>query len=256
MKINILGSHNCESQNTRFASILIDDSIAIDAGGVSSSLSFEAQQMIQAILLTHHHYDHIKDIPIIAMNYWLTETTIDIYSTQRTYDPLVAYLVNDKIYPNFFERPEEKPTINHTVIQPHQEIQIQGYSILALPVNHSGPAVGYQITAPDRKTVFCTGDTGPGLEECWQNVSPQLLIIEVTLSNRHEEWARSSRHLTPALLKEELLSFQKVKGYLPKVVTVHMNPFIEKEIGAEIKDMPGDLNSTITLGYEGMQIEI
>lgn len=256
MKINILGAHNCESQQARFASILIDDTIAIDAGGVSSSLSFEAQQTIQAILLTHHHYDHIKDIPVIAMNYWLTETTIDIYSTQRTYDILVAYLVNDKIYPNFFERPEEKPTINHTLIQPHQEIQIQGYSILALPVNHSGPAVGYQITAPDRKTVFCTGDTGPGLEECWQNVSPQLLIIEVTLSNRHEEWARSSRHLTPALLKEELVNFQKARGYLPKVVTVHMNPFMEEEIGAELKDVASALNSTITPGYEGMEIEL
>jgi len=256
MKIIILGAHNCESQQARFASILIDDTIAIDAGGVSPSLSFEAQQAIQAILLTHHHYDHIKDIPVIAMNYWLTETTIDIYSTQRTYDTLVAHLVNDKVYPNFFERPEEKPTINHTVIQPHREIQIQGYSVLALPVNHSGPAVGYQITAPDGKTIFYTGDTGSGLEVCWQNVSPQLLIIEVTLSNKHEEWARNSRHLTPALLKEELVSFQKVKGYLPKVVTVHINPFIEEEIGAELKDVASTLNSTIIPGYEGMQIEI
>ena len=256
MKINILGAHNCESQQARFASILIDNSIAIDAGGASPSLSFEAQQAIQAILLTHHHYDHIKDIPVIAMNYWLTETTIDIYSTQRTYDTLVTYLVNDEIYPNFFKRPEEKPTINHTIIQPHQEIQIQGYSILALPVNPSGPAVGYQITSPDGKTVFYTGDTGSGLEECWHKVSPQLLIIEVTLSNRHEEWARNSRHLTPALLKDELVSFQKVKGYLPKVVTVHMNPFVEEEIEVEIKDVASALNSPIIPGYEGMQIEI
>ncbi len=190
------------------------------------------------------------------MNYWLTETTIDIYSTQRTYDTLVTYLVNDEIYPNFFKRPEEKPTINHTVIQPHQDIKIQGYNVLALPVNHSGPAVGYQITSPDGKTVFYTGDTGSGLEGCWQKVLPQLLIIEVTLSNRHEEQARNSRHLTPALLKDELVSFQKVRGYLPKVVTVHMNPFVEEEIEAEIKDVASALNSIIIPGYEGMQIEI
>ncbi|GAH38128.1 unnamed protein product, partial [marine sediment metagenome] len=80
MKIQILGAHNCESQNSKLITLLIDDTLAIDAGGLTSSLSFPAQQKLKAILLTHQHYDHIRDVPAIAMNFYLAGATINIYS--------------------------------------------------------------------------------------------------------------------------------------------------------------------------------
>ena len=104
--------------------------------------------------------------------------------------------------------------------------------------------------------VFYTGDTGPGLADCWECVSPQLLIIEVTASNRFEEFGRESGHLTPSLLKQELDDFQKLKGYLPQVITLHMSPGLEKEIEAEIAAVAKDLNNPITLGHEGMQLHL
>ena len=254
MNIRFLGAHNCEAQNSRFVCLLIDDTLAIDAGGLTSSLSFPAQQGLKAILLTHQHYDHVKDIPAIAMNFYLSGTTINIYSTLPVYEALTAHLLTGKLYPNFLERPPENPTIKFTIIEPHKLQEIEGYSTLAVPVNHSVPTVGYQITSPDGKAVFYTGDTGPGLNECWQHVSPQLLIIEVTVSNSHAESAIESGHLTPDLLKQELAIFQKVKGYLPQVVVVHMNPALEEEIEAEIGDVAQALDNPITLGYEGMQL--
>jgi hypothetical protein len=63
-------------------------------------------------------------------------------------------------------------------------------------------------------------------------------------------------HLTPSLLKEELLAFQKQKGYLPQVVLVHMNPRQEKEIDAEVKQLSSELGTSITLAYEGMVIQL
>ncbi|GAG76974.1 unnamed protein product, partial [marine sediment metagenome] len=79
MHIQVLGAHNCESQNSKLISLLIDDVLAIDAGALTSSLSLEAQQKIKAILLTHQHYDHIRDIPTIAMNLFLRQATINVY---------------------------------------------------------------------------------------------------------------------------------------------------------------------------------
>ncbi len=256
MNIQVLGAHNCESQNSKFISLLIDDVLAIDAGGLTSSLSLTAQQKIKAILLTHHHYDHIRDIPAIAMNLFLQGVTTSIYATQSVYDALTTYLLNGKLYPNFLEQPPENPTVKFTIIKPHQTKQIEGYSILAVPVNHTDPTVGYQVTSPDGKTVFYTSDTGPGLTNCWEYVSPQLLIIEVTAPNRYEEWARESGHLTPSLLKQELTDFQEIRGYLPRVITVHMNPGLEKEIEAEIAAVARALNNPITLAYEGMQLQL
>ncbi len=256
MNIKVLGAHNCESQNARLVSLLIDGVLAIDAGGLASSLSFKAQQKIEAILLTHQHYDHVRDIPIMGMNALLHETTINVYSIQAVYDALSTHFLNGQTYANFMEKPEDNPIIKFTLIEPNKVKQIAGYSILAIPVNHSVPTVGYQITSPDGKIVFYTGDTGPGLSDCWQCVSPQLLIIDVTAPNRYEEFGRRSLHLTPSLLKPELISFQKLKGYLPPVVTVHMNPSQEKELAAEIALLAEELKASITLAYEGMQIQL
>lgn len=256
MLIRVLGAHNCESRDTRLVSLLVDDVLAIDAGALTSSLSFAAQQKLAAVLLSHQHYDHIRDLPTLGMNMWLHGKTIEICATRPVYEVVTAHLLNDKLYPNFMARPPEKPAIRFRVIEPGKAEQIGGYSVLAVPVNHAVPTVGYQVTSAGGKTLFYTSDTGPGLAECWQRVSPEMLIIEMTAPDRYEEMVRRAGHLTPARLRQELESFRKLKGYLPQVVLVHMNPMEEKEIAAEIAVVAGSLNAAIKLGYEGMQIQL
>ena len=256
MNIQLLGVHNCESQNTKLTSLLIDDILVVDAGGLTSSLSFPAQQKLKAILLTHQHYDHIKDVPAIVFNFAMWNATIDIYSILPVYEALTTPPLDFKLHPNFLELPQGNPTIKFTVVEPLKTGQIEGYSVLPIPVNHSVPTVGYQITSPDGKVLFYTGDTGPGLADCWERIAPQLLIIEVTEPNRYEEFCREVGHLTPTLLKQELISFRELKGYLPQVVVVHLNPGLEEETKAEITVVAEDLNHPLSVGYEGMQLRL
>ena len=256
MHIKFLGAHNCESQAARLISLLIDDCLVLDAGGLTSSLSFEAQLKLKAIVLSHHHYDHIKDIPLLAMNLYLNGASIDIYGTLPVRDALLENLLNNDLYPNFLEKPKAEPVLRFNIIEPFQTVQIEGYRVLAVPIAHAVSSIGCQITSADGKTVFYTGDTGPDLADCWGYVSPQLLIIDVTASNRFEEFGKESGHLTPGLLQRELLSFQKIRGYLPKVVVVHMNPNLEGEIEAELFVVAKELNNSITLAYEGMQLNL
>ncbi len=256
MDIRILGAHNSESESTRLTSLLVDNRLVLDAGGLTSSLSLEAQQQLKAVLLTHQHYDHIRDVLALAMNFYLAGATINIYSALPAFEVTAAHLLDGEIYPNFMKFPEEKPTINFTVVEPHRAIRIGDYDVLAVPVNHSVPTVGYQVTSPEGEAVFFTGDTGPGLSDCWQQVSPQLLVIECTASDRFAEFGRKSGHLTPVLLKEELIAFRDIKGYLPQVVTVHMSPGLEEEIRAEIAAVSEELNTPITPGYEGMELQL
>jgi ribonuclease BN (tRNA processing enzyme) len=254
MKVKVLGAHNCESQSTKLVSLLIDDVLALDAGGLTSSLTFSEQLELRAILLTHQHYDHIRDIPLIAMNLFLNKATIDVYSISSVREAISSHQLNGNLYPRFLEQPEGKATIRFHVVEPYQKIQIEGNSVLPLPLSHSVPAVGYHITSNDGKKLFYTGDAGPGLAHLWEHVSPHLLVIEVTASNRFEQFGREKGHLTSSLLKEELISFQKVKGYLPQVIAVHMNPNLEAEIGAELTTVAKELGNSITLAYEGQQL--
>ncbi len=256
MEVHILGAHNCESHKAKFVSLLIDDALAIDAGGLTSSLTFTAQQKLKAILLTHHHYDHTRDIPAIAMSLVLQQSTVNVYSTRTVYDNLSTHLFNGTLYPRLMEWPADNPIIKFNTGEPNKEVQIKGYSILPLPVNHAVPAVGYQVTSPEGKSMFFTGDTGPGLADCWTRISPELLIAETTAPNRYERFAIETGHLTPNLLKQELLSFRELKGYLPRVALVHMNPYLEKEIEAEVAAVARELNNPITLTYEGMRLSL
>ena len=256
MNIKILGAHNCESQNTRFTTLLVDETLALDAGGLVASLTFSAQQKLKAVLLTHQHYDHTKDIPSLAMDLYLSKGTIDIYSTLPVYNSLAEHLFDGDLYPNFLEFPRENPVIKYTVLEPLQARQIEAYSVLPLPVKHSTPTVGYQVTSSDDKVMFYTGDTGMGLKDCWEQISPQLLIIELTSSNRFEGPSLEKGHLTPDLLKHELINFREIKNYLPQIVTVHMDPFLEEEIKAEISDVAKELGHPITLGCEGMELNL
>ena len=233
MDITILGAHNTESENTGLTSLLIDDVLAIDAGALTSSLSFAAQQKLKAILLTHQHYDHIRDIPAIGINYQLRDKTLEIYATEFVHEVLTTHLLNDVVYPNFLEKPPENPTIKINILEPGETASILSYSVLPVRVNHSKFTVGYQISDANGKTMFYTSDTGPGLTEVWQQVSPQLLIIETTVSNSYEDSAAETGHLTPLLLQKELESLRGRQGHLPLVVLVHMSPMEEEKIAKE-----------------------
>jgi ribonuclease BN (tRNA processing enzyme) len=132
---------------------------------------------------------------------------------------------------------------------------VENYDILPVTVDHSVPAVGYEVSSGGRR-LFYSGDTGTGLSEAWERVKPDVIIIETTTSNNWTEFGLKSGHLTPELLQKELASFKKLKGYLPPVYTVHMNPFLEADVAVELKQVARELNCHITLAHEGLEITV
>ena len=256
MEVRFLGAHNCESVVTRCVSILVDGVLALDAGGLTSGLSFVEQWEIKAVFLTHHHYDHVRDVPALAMNYLLQGERIELYSTRETHEILAGHLLDGVLYPDFRVWPEHTPALKYNILSEDDEVTVGGYRIRAVAVKHAVPALGYQITSPDGKVLFYSGDTGPGLETCFEKIIPQILILEVSSPNRFREFALEKGHLTPELLQQELRDFHKLKDYLPRVVLVHMNPFLEEEITREIAVVSRELVCDIMLATEGMRLNL
>jgi len=256
MELEILGAHNCESRDAKLTSLLIDGTVVIDAGSLTSSLSLEAQQRVKAILITHRHFDHIRDLATFGMNAYMIGP-INIYALDSVLGVISTHLLNEVLYPDFRNKPfPDKPALKFCPLEPNREVIIEGYAVLPLPVSHNVPTIGYQVTAPDKKSIFYTSDTGRNPSSLWEAVSPGLLVTEVSLPDKFESFAQDSGHLTPRLLKQELLDFKRVRGYLPPIVTVHMSPHIEGEIKDEVAQVAEELAATITLGYEGMKISI
>ena len=258
MEIQILGAHLAEAKGARLTSLLIDGTLVVDAGGLTSALSLTEQKKIETVLLTHHHFDHTRDVVTLAANagyYWRKQLTV--YGLRYTLDIVTGCLLSGKMYTNFFEYPDkEKPTVILEAIEPYSRKTIAGYDVLAVPVKHSAPAVGYQITSSDDKSLFYTGDTTVGISECWQHISPKLLITEVAGPNKYGDWLKKAGHLCAEFLKEELIQFRRLKGYLPRVIIIHIGNPYEQEIKEEVAQVAQELEADISLGYEDMKITL
>ena len=257
MEVQILGAHSTEAEGLRLVSFLIDSVLALDAGGLTSSLSLSEQQQVRAILLTHHHFDHTRDLVTFGANGAAFSAPVDVYALSQTLDVVNSCLLDGKMYADFSKWPsKEKPFLQLKVIEPFHRQNIQGYDVLPVPVQHTVPSVGYQVTSKDGKSLFYTGDTGPGLAACWQHISPQLLIIEVSGINEVQDFLKSVGHLSAQLLKEELVQFRQAKRYLPRVVVIHIPPQFQRGVEQEVKEVARELGVSIDIGYEGMKITL
>ena len=181
---------------------------------------------------------------------------MDIYAPQAVLDNLTEFFLNGELYPQFHKKPEDKPTLKLHKLEALQRISVAGYDVLPIEMNHSIPTLGYQLTSSDGKILFYSGDTGPGLAGLWQNTSPQVLFIEVTASNKWVESASKSGHMTPGLLHQELTNFRKLKGYIPRVIAVHINPPDENDIRRELSEAARSLKADIRLACEDLVVEI
>ena len=154
MKIKFLGTHNAESTTSRLPSFLIDNVMAVDAGSLASELSLTEQNKIEAILLSHGHYDHIRDIPAFAFNNF--HRVVDIYCTAETLNIMTSHLLDGIIYPSFAGKTSflKKPSLMLHPIEPFEKIKILNYQVKAFPVNHPLNSVGFEITSNSGKTIF------------------------------------------------------------------------------------------------------
>ena len=58
------------------------------------------------------------------------------------------------------------------------------------------------------------------------------------------------------MLAKELTDFRRVKGYLPKVVLIHLSPRFEGEIREEVQRLGEELQVPIEMANEGDRIDI
>lgn len=235
MKLRVLGSAGAELPDFRPPAFLLDDQLLLDAGTIGSVLSEEEQLKINTIFITHSHLDHIRSIPALADNIIIKNLshTVSVQSTGEVITAMQDHLFNNIIWPDFSSIPSaENPVIKFTTITPYCENAVDGYRIMAIPVNHTVPTVGYVVKS-GVKTLVYTGDTGP-TEEIWTFCSGvDVLIVEVSFPDSMKDLAQLTKHLTASMLVEELAKIE----VLPKrILITHPKPqyyeIIYKEVMA------------------------
>lgn len=238
MKIRVLGCYGAEFPGFKTMSFLINESVLLDAGSVTSTLSIEEQERVSDILITHSHLDHIKDILFLADNLaGRVKSPINLIATDEILAILQGSFLNNTVWPDFTLIPTvSEPVLKFKPIKTEESIKIDSLTVKAVDVNHSVKSVGYFIS-DEGGTILHSGDTGP-TDRMWQiaNETKDLraVFIETSFPNEMLRLAEISRHLTPNFLKEELKKFKK--NHLP-VYVVHMKPQYLEILKKELTDI-------------------
>ena len=259
MELRILGAHNFETAGTRHTCFLVDGVLALDAGSLVTALTLEEMCDIRAVLLTHRHFDHVRDLPSLGLiTCDAVPQTVPIYSLPETLEDVSSRLMDGVLYPRFTEGSDSQaPKYRLEPLKADEVVEVLDYEVRPIAVPHGPPALGYIIHRPGGGAFAISGDTGGGLLPFFQDsVRPDPLCVEVTFPNRMEERARSAGHLTPRRLLSELTEALEHNLTLPRILAVHMHPVLEGEIRGELDQVASALGVDIGAATEDMRVNV
>jgi 3',5'-cyclic-nucleotide phosphodiesterase len=241
MQLRVLGCHGGETPKHRTSSFLVGDTLAIDAGAITSGLSLGEQARIDSVLVSHPHMDHIRDLATLADNRCQQGgSTLDIVGVPATIEALRIHFFNDVIWPDFTKiDAKDGPTVRFVEVHPNQVAEVNGYEVTPVMVNHTVDTSAFIIRQNARSIVY-GGDTGP-TDELWTRINAlddlQALMMEVSFPNDESELAFQSRHLTPDTLSMELGKLE-LSEELP-ILLYHIKPTFEAKVLRELAAIRG-----------------
>ena len=242
--IKILGASGSKSKHLNTTSFQIYKDIAVDAGNIMNALGDDAQY-IDHIFLTHSHADHITDLPFVIETFFeIRETPLTIYALKETIEIIKKHSFNDAIWPDFTKIRLPKTNEYSLIlkeIQIDEIINIHNYKIKAIPAVHIKGSCGFVISKKENAFII-SGDTykNPRIwEEIDNNSKIKALLLECSFPDKMGDLAKTSKHLTPQLIAEEL---KTLKRNDISIFLYHLKPVFLKELKKDIKKH-GILNS-------------
>ena len=256
MRVRVLGAHNLEAAGARHTCFLIDGVLAIDAGSLASSLSLAEQGGIRALLITHQHFDHCRDIPTLGLTTMGSPEPIHVYALPATLESVHAHFLNGLVYPDLTkELNDTPPRFRSHEVEPGVAFETLGYTVKPVVASHTVPAVGYIVKSPSGRSVAYTGDTDGDLLPMLQDeLAPEVVFVDVTYPNRLQWRAEASRHLTPALLERQLGAALRDGVRLPRIVPMHLSLQDQDEMHEELLAVGKALDVDLAPGYEDMML--
>ncbi len=239
MKLHVLGCHGGELLRCKSTCFLVDDVLALDAGALTGTLDLEQLCRVDDILLTHSHFDHVKDLPLLAdLIVGRRDRPVTIHGSRECIRALRENMFNDELWPDFTRIPSKsKPALKLKSFRAGATFQIGRYTVQTVPVTHPVESCGFVIT-DGRSSLGISGDTGP-TEKLWKLFNSQkhlkAVLLETSFPNALQELADISGHLTPQTLASELGKFERNGA---QVLLYHLKPAFVAQLKSELGGMP------------------
>jgi len=234
----VCGCFGSELPGYHSTGLLVNQRLLLEAGTVTSVLTWEEQLGITEVCVSHPHLDHVKELAFLIDNrIGRTVRPLVVTGVAAAIDGLRRHLFNDRIWPDFTRLPSRRePALAYRVIPEGRFSRVAGLSLKPIAVNHPGTATGFILREPGTSILY-TGDTGP-TTAIWKAARSlrdlKAVIVECSFPSIMKSLAISSGHLTPALLERELelLARPEIPIYL-----YHMKPLHIAAIAEELEGL-------------------
>jgi cAMP phosphodiesterase len=218
---------------------LIDGALALDAGALTGSLALDQLEKVDDILISHSHFDHVKDLPLLAdLMLGRRERPIRIHASLECSRTLRENMFNDFLWPDFTRIPtKRKPILELKSFKAGSSFRIAKYQIQSIPVSHPVESCGFVISAGG-SALAMSGDTGP-TEQLWRVLNRtenlKAVLLETSFPNEFQKLADISGHLTPKTLQAELAKFERNGA---SVLLYHLKPAFLQQLNEELRGFP------------------
>jgi cAMP phosphodiesterase len=247
----VLGCSGGELPKHRTTCFLVDGTLAIDAGALTASLTLDELVEVDDILLTHSHFDHIKDVPLLAdLICGQRKKPVMIHASTECAATLMKSVFNGKLWPDFTRIPDrEHPVLTIRTFDPTRRFKIGRYTVQPAPVSHPVESVGF-VVSDGASSIAVSGDTGP-TTVFWRKVNAarnlKALLVETSFPNKLQGLADVSGHLTPQTLAGELAKVKR-NGY--PVLVYHLKPAYAAELKRDLAALRLPDLRVLSLGEE------
>jgi ribonuclease BN (tRNA processing enzyme) len=238
MRLKVLGAYGASDAEHNLTGYLIDDWFAVDAGTLTSKLSFAQQSRVQAVFITHPHADHIRDLPHLIHNRFAQNTPpLTLFAARDVMELLMRDVFNGVAWPDFSKIMQQsgKPVVQYRPLTHGKKVMFNDVGITAVPVDHQIPAAGVILELNGQAITF-TGDTGP-TQEIWKRTNKidnvVAVITEASFPNDQQALADETAHLSPNTFGEEL---KKITVDAPVYASHRKIPF-ERDIESQIRNL-------------------
>lgn len=239
MKLKVLGCHGGELPHCRTTCFLVDDTVALDAGALTSTLTLEQLVKVDHIVVSHSHFDHVKDIPLLAdLIVGRRKTPVTIWASRECAKTLRENLFNNALWPDFTQIPNKKnPVMQLKSFRVGQTFKVGKYTVSSVPVTHPVESCGF-VLSNGKSALAMSGDTGP-TDKLWKLLNKtknlKAVLLETSFPNSMQYLADLSGHLTPQTLESELTKFNRNGA---EVLLYHLKPAFVRQLKAEVAQLP------------------
>jgi cAMP phosphodiesterase len=250
--LRIIGCHGGETPKHRTSAFVVDDRVAIDAGSLTSGMELKDQCALEAVLVSHAHLDHVRDLATIADNRNQNQAEpLVIAATRPTLAALKKHFFNGLLWPDFSKIPNtRRPAIRYLELGLEKPITLAGYRVNAIPVSHTIDTCAFTLQGKDGVLAY-SGDTGP-TDRLWEVLREtedlKAMLMEVSFPNEEGKLARVSGHHTPeTLLKDMKKLGDKAARELPTLL-YHIKPSFQSVVEKQCARLRGVNLSVCALG--------